>query len=252
MPRTLLESYEGLVGAIQTMNCGLLVRDAPGRIVFMNQRLLSWLGYEAAEVVGKELVDFFPPELRELARADIDAASAGDVRARLAAMQRKDSTTFPVIGLPHRLLDDHGVYLGNFTILVDLGAVLTAKQVGTPTPGDLRSTLTRIAIELQSISLAPELPAIASIPMHHPELAGLSPRETEVLSLLVSGGRVPAIASQLHISQHTVRNHLKSVYRKVGVRTQSELIERVRSLAGATDASSGDVADSAPTPTGGE
>ncbi len=47
---------------------------------------------------------------------------------------------------------------------------------------------------------------------------------------LAAGDWVPAIAKRLYISPHTVRNHLKSIYRKVGVGTQSQLIERVRSL----------------------
>ena len=67
--------------------------------------------------------------------------------------------------------------------------------------------------------------------------ARLSTRETEVLSLLLSGQRVPSIAGQLHISPHTVRNHLKSMFRKLEVSTQAELIERVRSLSGAQDIS---------------
>ena len=46
----------------------------------------------------------------------------------------------------------------------------------------------------------------------------------------VAGKRVPAISKSLHISPHTVRNHLKSIYRQIGVGSQSELIEHVRVL----------------------
>ena len=45
--------------------------------------------------------------------------------------------------------------------------------------------------------------------------------------------RGPAIAERLYISQSTVRNHLKAIYRKVGVSSQSELIEWVASLSAA-------------------
>ena len=51
---------------------------------------------------------------------------------------------------------------------------------------------------------------------------------------LIKGARVPAIAKQLFISQNTVRNHLKAIYRKVDVSSQVELIERVRSLGSAS------------------
>ena len=72
----------------------------------------------------------------------------------------------------------------------------------------------------------------------HPILKELSPREQEVLMHLVAGERVPAIARVLHISPHPVRNHLKSMYRKLSVSTQSELIQKVRDISG-PDASSG-------------
>jgi DNA-binding CsgD family transcriptional regulator len=56
----------------------------------------------------------------------------------------------------------------------------------------------------------------------------LSPREWQVMERLRSGRRVVTIASELTISPNTVRNHLKSIYRKLGVRSQVELLERMR------------------------
>jgi len=67
-------------------------------------------------------------------------------------------------------------------------------------------------------------------PIDKPDLVSLTDREREVLVHLAAGQRVPAIAVEPHISQHTVRNHLKSIYRQLDVSTQSELIERIRSL----------------------
>ncbi|MGH2399499.1 MAG: response regulator [bacterium] len=50
----------------------------------------------------------------------------------------------------------------------------------------------------------------------------LSKRETEVVQKVVAGRAVRTIAQELHLSAHTVRNHLKSVYRKLGVHSQAE------------------------------
>ena len=73
--------------------------------------------------------------------------------------------------------------------------------------------------------------------MDHPLLQELSQREREVLAHLVAGSRVPTIADKLFISPNTVRNHLKAIYRKLDVSSQTELIERVRGLEdGASDA----------------
>ena len=63
-----------------------------------------------------------------------------------------------------------------------------------------------------------------------PALRSLTNRELEVLEHLKQGARVSVIAAQLHISPHTVRNHLKSVFKKVGVKSQAELIEWTRTL----------------------
>ena len=52
----------------------------------------------------------------------------------------------------------------------------------------------------------------------------LTAREMDVVRLLLSNGRVGSIAEQLAISRHTVRNHLRAVFRKLGVHSQVELI----------------------------
>jgi DNA-binding NarL/FixJ family response regulator len=52
----------------------------------------------------------------------------------------------------------------------------------------------------------------------------LSTREKEIVEALGTGRRVKDIAQDLVISTHTVRNHLKAIYRKLNVRSQFELI----------------------------
>ncbi len=226
-----LRDYEHV---IETMHCGLAAEDPDGILVFVNRTLLDWLGYEREELIGQRAEALVPKELHQFMDDDLHAAEDGDLRARLIAVRRKDSTTFPVVTIPQRFLTAEGAFDGYFYIVVDLGAVLTARQVGPPTAIDVRSTLHRIALELQSISLSAAVGAVTALPLHHPDLQDLSPRESEVLALLVAGDRVPTIAKRLHISQHTVRNHLKSMFRKLEVGTQSELIDRIRSLASDT------------------
>jgi PAS domain S-box-containing protein len=57
-------------------------------------------------------------------------------------------------------------------------------------------------------------------------LAALSPREREVVDLLLKGRRVNHIAKHMALSHHTVRNHLRRVFSKLSVNSQTELIER--------------------------
>ena len=53
------------------------------------------------------------------------------------------------------------------------------------------------------------------------------PREAEVLRLLVLGHAVNAVAERLGISPHTVRDHVKNLYRKTGSSSRNELLRRV-------------------------
>jgi DNA-binding CsgD family transcriptional regulator len=52
---------------------------------------------------------------------------------------------------------------------------------------------------------------------------GLSPREQEVLQLLGRGLTTAAMADELGISPHTIRDHLKHLYRKTGTKGRNEL-----------------------------
>jgi len=54
----------------------------------------------------------------------------------------------------------------------------------------------------------------------------LTPREVEVLSAVSAGLGNKAIARALDISQHTVKFHLESIFRKLGVRTRAEAVAR--------------------------
>ncbi|UKA62930.1 LuxR C-terminal-related transcriptional regulator [Arthrobacter sp. FW306-04-A] len=53
---------------------------------------------------------------------------------------------------------------------------------------------------------------------------GLAEREMEVLQLLASGQRNRAISSKLHISENTVKFHVRNIFRKLGVGSRTEAI----------------------------
>jgi DNA-binding NarL/FixJ family response regulator len=90
------------------------------------------------------------------------------------------------------------------------GALCMAGQVLAPNPN-------RVATD------------IALDPLAHlaAEVERLSPRELEVARLLALGNAVQDVASTLDLSPNTVRNHVKSVFAKLRVHSQVELLSKL-------------------------
>lgn len=89
------------------------------------------------------------------------------------------------------------------------------------TPDAVSATVDRLmeSESLRQDATGAALPSTALLP--------LSRREIEIANAVVDVGATPKIARSLHISPHTVRNHLKSIYDKLGVHSRAELVKLV-------------------------
>jgi DNA-binding CsgD family transcriptional regulator len=56
---------------------------------------------------------------------------------------------------------------------------------------------------------------------------GLTPRETEIVDLLAEGADTRRIAGSLYLSEHTIQDHLKSIFHKTGARNRRTLLARL-------------------------
>jgi len=56
---------------------------------------------------------------------------------------------------------------------------------------------------------------------------GLSPREEEVVELVVRGASTRQISQALYVAEDTVQKHLQNAFEKVGVRSRRELVKRL-------------------------
>lgn len=103
-----------------------------------------------------------------------------------------------------------------------------ARVIQDPRRRELEDAMRRISDELGRIGLAAS-GGVAESPPVHPDMDLLSKRERDVVTHLLQGHRVVSIAELLEVSEHTVRNHLKSIFRKLGVHSQAELVDRLHS-----------------------
>lgn len=73
-------------------------------------------------------------------------------------------------------------------------------------------------------------PAPAPAPLPHATKRGLSARETQVLEMLARGHSNQAIAEALGLTVNTVKAHVKSVYRKLGITSRVGVVTNAMRL----------------------
>lgn len=78
--------------------------------------------------------------------------------------------------------------------------------------------------------------------------APLTPRERDVVALLMSGASTRQIASETHLTVGTVHTYLKRIYPKLGVRSRVELVARMIGTDGLVFANEPQTVSSVPGP----
>lgn len=99
-------------------------------------------------------------------------------------------------------------------------------------PDDLRRAILRVAEGEGALSpevTAPVLRALNRAP-EHAQAPLLSEREVEVLECMVDGRTTQQIASQLFISENTVKTHVRHIFEKLGVSTRAEAVGRAMQM----------------------
>lgn len=193
------------------------VMDASWRHAYENRAFLRLVAWDAPT-----LVEAGPPP-PYLGRVGL----GGEVTAPpTVELRRVDGSIIPVVATLHTPMLDGTTVLGRFVIVSE--SPVADRETGAQRRlRQIEGQLDEISTQLRLIDL--ERDRVAD-PVSLPGLRRLSRREWEVLEHLLRGRRVPTIAEQLFVSQNTVRNHLKSIFRKLGVSSQAELLELVSGL----------------------
>src|SRR5262245_30517840 len=121
--------------------------------------------------------------------------------------------------------------------------LFTQKVLGTTTATDSSGVLLaasgeRVAVEISSAPLmsGERVVGVFGLFEGEPDQAPssppphLTPRQLEVLRLLEQGRSTKQIAAELHLSTETVRNHIRHLFRALGVHTRLEAVAVARSV----------------------
>lgn len=181
------------------------VRSAKVDIIVMDERMPGLQGSEALAIIAEEQ----PATLRILltGHASLQAAITAINEGRIYRFLEK-----PIPPQDFRRVIAEGfLQLEKTALSLDLAERMRQDP-------EFRQRLTS--------EYAPDPPAGAKdLPLEK-----LSPKEADVFRLASQGFNIAQMAIRFGRSPETIRNQLKSVYRKLGLHSQSELIERVRPI----------------------
>lgn len=221
-------------GVLAALSDAILVTDAEGRILRANAAAERMLGRTSDDVAGATMpYDFWPVEDAERMRAFVEMCRRStEVTPAWAELAYVHSSGRRI---PIRLtVCGHGSYTLH---------IAAARLDTTAGPGEdpvrrriavLERGLRHIAWELQALGVSVPMGVGSRHDSLPPEaIRNLSARQREVLDAFLDGHSVAATAVQLHVSEHTVRSHLKGIYRKLGVRSKTELVRRLSGPPGA-------------------
>ena len=168
------------------------LHDVEGRFVRVNEAAERASGRTNAQWLGRHFTEPLPPEAR------------GKVSAQFRrAVERGEPTDFE-------------------TVFLDASGNLRATRA-QHLPLRRGDTIVGVLI----LAFAAQPPSQPIVPEPQPRL---TPRQHEILDLIVAGLSTAEIANRLTLSTETVRNHLRSVFRELNVHTRLEAIAAARRL----------------------
>lgn len=200
-----LPSFEGLVSSLSV---GLCVVGDDKRILFANDRLGELLNAAPADLVGESAGEFL--RFAEGEGLPSTGTHGACLRAKGGTSALSAVSASPCDG-------------GTCYVVLPFAALESVRW------GTTQDRLTRVEQLLDRVERihGTSQPSGDRDLSSSPLLAQLSRREREIVTALVGARPVKQIAANLNISPHTVRNHLKSSFRKLNVGSQVELVAKL-------------------------
>jgi len=174
-----------------------------------------------------ELTQYYSPDavLMDVVMPELDGISA----TRRILSERPDQLVILLTGADEEI-GLAGLQAGASGYLnkdVDIEALPRALKGAAA--GEAAISRTMGTLLIQQLRRAPARPTTNGL---RPVRSTLTAREWEVLDLLCDGHSTDQMANELFLSTETVRSHVKSIYRKLGVNSRDQAVseaERLRS-----------------------
>lgn len=195
------------------------------RLIEVNEAFSRVLGYRAQDVVGYPADDIgLWVDNEERRRFEAELTKTGSVRDLEAHLRVKGG------GEINCLVSAEAITLGDRTCILCSFQDITARRrseeelvkaietVMTDASWFSRGVVEKLAA-LRHPPRPGQSPAQAAA-----SVADLTPREREVLTLVCQGKSDPEIGTELKLARNTVRNHVASLYQKLGVNRRSALV----------------------------
>ena len=208
------------------------------RFVDVNDAFVKTMGYRIEEVVGRSADDLrLWADARVRQQFEALFAEHGSVRAFDAKFHAKAGAEIDcLVSAELVTISDQPCVLCAFQDITErkrsegeLVAAIEAAMSDT-------SWFSRGVIEKLAALRQLSGPVSSSV-----RLQDLTAREREILGLICRGARDAEIGTELRLSPHTVRNHVASLYRKLGINRRSDVViwARERGLDGIAQATAG-------------
>lgn len=243
-----VEGLDRLADQWDRIGVGFWVTDAELRIRRVNFSLTQMLGRAEQEILGATVASLLDGADAPRFEAATQMLCAGVTAPHEHALALGDATSrrVAVIARPmfHATSEQ---FVGSTAAVVELGLAsgqdveakflretlsqivdLSSRMLGQLTPAAPSATRAAPPAARGALQRNEERARDCASPGPHGRIAAaaakLTEREREVYAHVAIGEKAGTIADALGLSEHTVRNHLKSIFRKLGVGSQLEIV----------------------------
>jgi DNA-binding CsgD family transcriptional regulator len=197
------------------------------RVDRISQDVAPLLGLTPQQCAGRSVLRVIHPCDLPAFLAAVEHARRGERAVRLALRLSAIAHGWAPVTVVLAPLSPHDQPPLAFALIRDDAAADPPGPEGSTREIRLEARMLRIADELHAAGLIPRLTRLPVL-TEEPRLGQLTSREWVVLTRVLDGQRTSAIAADLLVGQATVRDHLSSIYAKLGVHSRAELIRLMR------------------------